>query len=204
MSISGHVGIDTVGGQPANSSMPPISGVTIQLLNSDGNVIGTTTTDANGNYAFSGLAPGTYGVREVQPAGYFDGDTEAGSKGGTVTDDKITGIALLSGVHATDYDFSELLPNSISGHVGNDVTGDCETNPDTPGISGVVMHLLDANGTIIATTTTDTNGNYHFDNLRPAPTPCWKSSRTDGSKTTRTPVRPAAWWSTTTRSRKSR
>ncbi len=84
VSIAGHVGIDTVGGQKANSSMPPISGVTIQLLDSSGNVIGTTTTDANGNYSFSGMAPKTYGIHEVQPAGYLDGDTEAGSKGGTV------------------------------------------------------------------------------------------------------------------------
>ncbi len=165
VSISGHVGIDTIGGQTANSTMPPISGVTIQLLDSAGNVIGTTTTDANGNYAFTGMAPGTYGVHEIQPAGYFDGDTEAGSKGGTVTDDRITSVVLLSGMHATDYDFSELLPNSISGHVGNDVTGDCEKNPDTPGISGVVMHLLNADDTVIATTTTDDSGNYKFDHL---------------------------------------
>ena len=165
VSISGHVGIDTIGGQTANSTMPPISGVTMQLLDSAGNVIGTTTTDTNGNYAFTGMAPGTYGVRELQPIGYFDGDTEAGSKGGTVADDRITSVVLLSGMHATDYDFSELLPNSISGHVGNDVTGDCEKNPGTPGISGVVMHLLNADGTVIATTTTDDSGNYKFDHL---------------------------------------
>ncbi len=165
VSISGHVGIDTIGGQKANSGMPPISGVTIQLLDSDGNVIKTTTTDASGNYTFTGMAPGTYGVHELQPAGYYDGDTEAGSKGGTVTDDKITNIVLLSGMQATDYDFSELLPNSISGHVGNDTTGDCETNPNTPGIAGVVMHLLDSSGKIVATTTTDANGDYLFDHL---------------------------------------
>ena len=167
VSISGHVGLDTIGGQPANSSMPPISGVTIQLLDSDGNVIGTTTTEADGNYAFSGLVPGTYGVREVQPAGYLDGDTEAGSLGGSVTDDQIAAIVLLSGMHATDYDFSEMLPNSISGHVGSNINGDCETNPNTPPIAGVVIHLLDASGNVIGTTTTDANGNYLFDNLAP-------------------------------------
>jgi protocatechuate 3,4-dioxygenase beta subunit len=165
VSIAGHVGVDTVGGQKANSSMPPISGVTIQLLDLSGNVIGTTTTDANGNYSFAGMAPKTYGIHEVQPAGYLDGDTEAGSKGGTVTDDSITKIVLTSGIHATDYDFSELLPDSIGGHVGIAVEGECGTNL-TPPIANVVIHLLDSSGNVIGTTTTDANGNYIFDNLR--------------------------------------
>jgi len=155
VSIAGHVGIDAIGGQKANSAMPPIAGVTIQLLDSKGTVIATTTTDGGGNYIFTGMAPATYGVHEVQPVNYFDGDTEAGSKGGAVADDLITSIVLLSGVHATEYDFSELLPGSIAGHVGNDVTGDCEHNPNTPPIAGVIMHLLDSSGEVVATTTTE-------------------------------------------------
>src|SRR5439155_13930414 len=46
------------------------AGVTINLdLNADGTVDATTTTDSNGNYHFDNLAPGTYRVREVAPAG---------------------------------------------------------------------------------------------------------------------------------------
>ena len=78
VSIDGHVGI-AVNGLCGTPDTPPIAGVTMQLLDADGNVIGTTQTDADGNYVFGNLAPGNYGVREVQPAGYFDADTHAGS-----------------------------------------------------------------------------------------------------------------------------
>ena len=48
---------------------------------------GITTTTSNdpatlGFYEFIDLVPGTYGVREVQPAGWFDGKDTAGSHGG--------------------------------------------------------------------------------------------------------------------------
>ena len=120
-SLAGHVGLDNVGGQKANSTLPPIAGVTIELLDEAGDTVATTTTDNGGNYRFTNLMPGNYGVREVQPGTYFDGDTEAGSAGGIVADDLVTDIALASGVAATDYDFSEFSPAGISGHVGIDM-----------------------------------------------------------------------------------
>ena len=33
----------------------------------------TTTTDANGDYAFCDVGPGSYNLVECQPAGYCDG-----------------------------------------------------------------------------------------------------------------------------------
>ena len=47
----------------------PLAGVTIQLLDPGGNVIRTTTTNAQGEYEFDDLAPGVYAVRELQPGG---------------------------------------------------------------------------------------------------------------------------------------
>ncbi len=46
---------------------PGIAGVTVQLKDSNGNVIQTTTTDANGLYQFSGLCAGTYTVVVPNP-----------------------------------------------------------------------------------------------------------------------------------------
>ena len=43
-----------------DSGEPGIAGVSVQLFDSDGNPVGSaTTTDANGNYNFSGLQPGS-------------------------------------------------------------------------------------------------------------------------------------------------
>jgi hypothetical protein len=51
---------------------PGLAGVTIELLNSAGTVVDTTTTDASGAFSFTGKTPGTYSVREVVPADYFN------------------------------------------------------------------------------------------------------------------------------------
>ncbi len=57
----------------------PLSGVTVQLLDSGGKVLKTTTTDTQGNYAFTGLTPGQiYGVSEILPPGYIHNDEDVG------------------------------------------------------------------------------------------------------------------------------
>ena len=55
--------------------------MTIELLDEADDTVATTTTDNGRNYRFTNLMPGSYGVREVQPGTYFDGDTEAGRAG---------------------------------------------------------------------------------------------------------------------------
>ena len=75
----------------------PIAGVTPNLLDSAGNLLGVTVqTDATGLYCFTGLRPGTYGVSEVQPGGYYDGLDTPGNAGGTAHNpgDRITGAVL--------------------------------------------------------------------------------------------------------------
>ena len=64
------------------SGDPLLGGVTIYLLDGSGNRIASTTTDANGKYAFTDLTPGVYGVEEIQPAGYLEGGDRVGSAGG--------------------------------------------------------------------------------------------------------------------------
>jgi hypothetical protein len=44
---------------------PGLEGWEIQLMDSSGNLVVPMTTDANGDYAFTGLQPGTYTVAEV-------------------------------------------------------------------------------------------------------------------------------------------
>ena len=153
-SISGSVA-DCLAGQP-------LSGVTVELLSSTGAVLKTTTTNSSGNYQFTGLLPGvTYGVEQLLPAGYLNHETDAGSAGGVVSADldSITKVTLGDGVAATAYNFCDVLPASISGNVG-----DCQVGIP---LAGVTVELLNANGTVIKTTTTDTSGNYQFTGLMP-------------------------------------
>lgn len=147
---------------------PGIAGVTVWLLDSSGVRLRSTTTDANGEYEFTNLAPGTYGVEEIQPTGYFQGGTLPGSEGGTVAaQDKITLVSLGSGVDAEEYNFCEKVPASIAGRVFVSSRPDCVYTPGDPGIAGVTVWLVDGNGTRLQSTTTDANGEYRFTNLAP-------------------------------------
>src|SRR5262249_9024885 len=139
-----------------------------RLLDGSGQVVRTTKTDANGDYAFENLAPGTYTVLEEQPAGWLEDDAHAGSAGGTVVDnDTISQIVLTSNVNGVHYDFCEGLPVSISGFVHIDLTGDCENTPNAPPLAGVVIQLWNQQGQVIATTTTNAQGFYIFDGWAP-------------------------------------
>ena len=97
VSISGHVHVN-LSGDCDDPTNPPLPGVTIELLNSTGQVISTTTTNDQGYYIFDTLPPGTYSVREVQPEGYFDGGENVGSAGGIESDDLLSDVVLTSGV----------------------------------------------------------------------------------------------------------
>jgi hypothetical protein len=47
-----------------------LAGVTIRLLDAEGEVIASTVTAADGSYSFTGLEPGAYSVEEIVPEGY--------------------------------------------------------------------------------------------------------------------------------------
>ena len=68
-SIGDYVWEDTNNNGQQDTGEAAVSGVTVNLLNSAGTVIATTTTDANGKYLFSNLATGNYQVQFVAPVG---------------------------------------------------------------------------------------------------------------------------------------
>ena len=166
--ISGSVFADRDDDCLFDADEPGLEGVLIELFDSDGLLIGSTMTDAAGNYRFTGLRAGNYTLRETQPAGFLQGGQRAGSGGGDDSvQDVISRIAIGFGERLTDYNFCEVEPSSISGVVYVDGNGDCIHDEDEPPLSGVVIQLRDGDGKIIDTTTTDNSGRYTFDNLRP-------------------------------------
>ena len=80
-SISGVVFVDNNGNGTLEANDTLLPGVTVYLLDSSGNQITSTTTDANGKYAFTDLLPGTYGTADVQPSGYLQGGDLVGNEG---------------------------------------------------------------------------------------------------------------------------
>ena len=69
---------------------PGLPGVTVLLLSPNGTVLQTTTTDANGQYEFSGLPAGSYQLAFVPPAGSTFTPSPAGQSADPTQDSDIS------------------------------------------------------------------------------------------------------------------
>src|SRR6185503_9864845 len=120
----------------------------------DGTVDATTTTDASGNFSFTGLTAGVYRIREVNQVGWIQ--TTVNPADVTVT----------SGTSSSGNDFGNYQLGGISGQKFQDNNGDGIKNGADAGLLGWTIQLdKDANGSVDATTTTDASGNYSFTGL---------------------------------------
>jgi len=169
--VSGNVYFDANNNGTRDSGETPLADVPIRLWDESGNVIASTQTNQQGFYSFNNLRPGIYRITEQTPVGYIPGRASVGSLGGQTdsSGDVISSIRLGSGANGIHYDFGELLPGSIQGRVIVDINGNCilDAQGEMP-LSGVRIELLDRFGTIVATTTTDSNGMYRFEGLSPS------------------------------------
>ena len=139
-------------------------GVTVNLVDADGNVVATTTTDEKGNYSFDKLPAGTYSVKVVQdgPIASLEqtGDPDA------TKDNSSEPITLNNdNPSKTDVNFGYVNNNSLSGTVYRDDSRNGDQDGTEPGYSGVTVQLLDKDGNVVGTTTTDANGKYSFSKL---------------------------------------
>jgi large repetitive protein len=159
--ISGTVYIDrdrdnTLDPTPTDGRIPGVALTLVLGPNCSGTVVATTTTDASGNYTFSGASAGlTYTVCETQPVGYADG-----------TGNSIT-ISNLPAAGSPGNHFGERV-GSIAGGVYLDANNDGTRQGSDAGIAGVQVTLTgtDAAGNPVnRTTTTDAQGNWRFDDL---------------------------------------
>ena len=125
------------------STGKPASGVTVNLIDKDGNIAATGKTDKDGNVTFTNIPIGTYTYAVDDPCFKLDGDK---TKSVTVTDGskQTASIPVIS-------------LGNVTLHITDPSTG----KP----ASGVTVNLIDKDGKVVATGKTDKNGNVTFSGI---------------------------------------
>ncbi|MDM0111536.1 SdrD B-like domain-containing protein [Variovorax sp. J22R133] len=190
-SIGDTVWMDTNRDGVQNDGNTGVGGVTVQLKSAgadgifgtaDDVVLQTKTTDISGKYLFTGLTAGNYQVQFGQAAGT---EFTLANVGADTTDNdanRFNGttdtITLAAGQDRTDVDAGLRAAKAFLGdRVWYDTNGNGVQDAGEAGVAGMTVQLIDPTKApnvgpgggkqvqVIATTTTDANGNYGFFDL---------------------------------------
>ncbi len=151
--ISGLVWNDLNGDGNYDDGEPALEGVEVNL---SGDTTATTTTAADGTYAFNALTAGTYQIVSVGPDGWVL-TTASPINVMLGTDDEVFDLGIFGWTEEASGGTA-----IIKGKVWNDLNGDGNVNDDEPGLEGITVALT---GDATATTTTVADGTYAFTEL---------------------------------------
>ncbi|WP_164689784.1 SdrD B-like domain-containing protein [Herpetosiphon llansteffanensis] len=178
-SIGNFVWEDSNGNGIQDAGEPGIAVVTVHLYNNTV-LVDTQITDANGNYSFTGLIPGSYNLDFQAPVGMVFTTANVGGNDAIDSDaDPITSATpatnLTAGENDPTWDAGFYTPVSLGNVVWNDINNNGIVDGTEVGIGNVTVDLYrdrNANnqpdaGEMITTTTTNAGGTYLFDNLMP-------------------------------------
>ena len=170
--IGNKAWVDSDGDGIQDAGEPGLAGVTVDLYQIDGALISSTTTDVNGEYSFTNLAPMDYYLEfSSAPAGFSltlqdqggddvnDSDADPNNNGRTAT--FFVGVGYIDEGIDAGY-----LASGVGDFIWDDLNDNGDQDLGEPGVPGVTVELvLDSNGSTVDATTSDANGNYSFSNV---------------------------------------
>jgi uncharacterized protein (DUF2141 family) len=164
----------------------PASGISVQLLNVDGEVVASTVSTPSGRYVFDNVSAGTYSVRFAGvPKDFRLTPMGLGGQPGSDSDPDFSGVTppftlsvgepnVRPTMSADQVSATYINPTIDAGitplrfgvgdRVWLDLNSDGIQQTDEPAGSAAVSLLSDT-GDVVATTTTDATGRYEFSNL---------------------------------------
>jgi len=151
-----------------------IAGVIVNVLDENGDIAGTTTTDVNGFYTVEDLEPGDYQVQFVLDNLVGDWVISPLNVGSDLTDsdaDPSTGLTEVTTLDPAEYDTTFDLGIYQTASLGDEVWYDANEDGiyddnELP-VEGATVTLYDGNGNEVTTTVTNADGEYLFDDLTP-------------------------------------
>jgi hypothetical protein len=159
VTYSGTVYNDLNGNGVMDPGEKALSKWTVNLLNSNGTVVASVTTNGTGTYSFPNLGPGVWTIQEVNQSGWYQ--TQPVNPPGTYV------FAATSGTNQSGLNYGNFLEITVSGSVYNDLNGDGKRQGSEPGLANWTVELLNTSGNIVASTTTDSSGNYSIGQVFP-------------------------------------
>jgi len=186
-SISNKVWVDANADGMQDISEAGLAGVTVRLLDEDGNAVNNPVTglpyivqtDTSGEYIFDGLKHGNYIIKFDLPVTYFASIQDNGEDDTIDSDINFTGqtglINLGVDEDITNVDAGVYQKVKIGNNIWLDINADGIQDISEVGLAGVTVRLLDENGNAVNNPATglpyivqtDTSGEYIFDGLTP-------------------------------------
>ena len=154
-----------------------IAGIALTLRRaSDGELVATATTDANGTYRFTGLFPGQYTVGTRLPDGFrFARQVDKDIRYSVITAESVSvaaeqGQSELIVLQMGEYKAKQDIGMGAMGKLGDlawlDLDGDGMQDAGEPGIPGISIRLYQY-GVLVAETISNEYGRYMFEELYP-------------------------------------
>ncbi|MEJ0020256.1 MAG: SdrD B-like domain-containing protein [Acetobacteraceae bacterium] len=185
-SLGDYVWIDTNQNGVQDDGATGVAGVSVTLLDGDGDALATTTTDASGHYLFDHLLAGQYQVKFASVDGYQFTSKDSGADGADSDADTTTGATGLINLGAGEQNLtvdagifkteSNVPLAGLGDYVWVDTNGNGVQDDGTTGIAGVTVNLIgagtngqfgDSDDVVLGTTTTNGFGFYSFTGLTP-------------------------------------
>ena len=146
-------------GKVTNSAATPVAlaNIEVDLYDSSGNQLNSTTTAADGSYSLGGLQTGTYRVGFQDSSGrayvaqFFNGQATLAAA---------TAVSVTAGTTTANVNAKLVAASNITGKVTNTAA--------TPApLANIEVDLYDSGGSILASTTTNSSGSYSFAHVYP-------------------------------------
>ncbi|NNC74963.1 MAG: DUF11 domain-containing protein, partial [Acidimicrobiia bacterium] len=154
--LAGRVWLDLNGDAAQDVGEPGAGGVSVDLLDGSLVVVGSTVTDGNGDYDFSGLDTDTYTVR-VDIATLPAGSVATADPDGTLDDETVQAVVLGDAIAGLNFGYQP--PATMTGLVFVDDDGDGVQGPGEVPLAGVTVIVTDGSGVPVPIVT-DADGIY--------------------------------------------
>ncbi len=167
-SVTGRVYMDRDFSGRMDSGEQAMAGLTVTLIGPDGNVAGTTKTENDGRYLFTGLVPGSYVLSMNAPEGYAFTRTGPGnvmiSRSGNYGTSEPFEVVI--GTEVQDMDCGVIVPGIVRGTFYADVNDNGQMDGSEGGLQNVQIHLTGEDGTDYSTLV-NASGAYAFESVLP-------------------------------------